>query len=232
MLEVTGLEAGYGSAKVLHQVDMHVGDHEVLAILGRNGVGKTTLVHAIMGLLRPTAGSVRLGGVDLAGHPPHHVARAGVALVPQGRRVFAPLSVEENLRIASRGRQGGEWTVERIYEMFPNLAQRSRLAGGLLSGGEQQMLAIARALLMSPKIMLLDEPSEGLAPVVVEQIGRTISKLRDGGMTVLLVEQNVGLAVPVADRVLVMVKGRIRYEGSQQDFRGNPAMARELLGIA
>lgn len=231
MLSVTGLRAGYGGAAVLHGVDLTVGDHEVLTILGRNGMGKTTLIHTIMGLVRPLAGRIMLDDADLAGQPPHRVARAGIALVPQGRRVFAPLSVEENLKIARRAARTGEWTTERVYEMFPQLAQRRRLPGGLLSGGEQQMLAIARALLSSPRIMLLDEPSEGLSPVVVEQVGEVIAGLRSSGMSVLLVEQNVGLAVPVADRVMIMVKGAITYQASQAEFRSSPAVAHELLGI-
>lgn len=231
MLSVTGLQAGYGSARVLHGVDLTVGDHEVLTILGRNGMGKTTLIHAIMGLVRPLAGQVLLDEENLAGQPPHRVARAGIALVPQGRRVFAPLSVEENLKIALRGSRQGEWTTERVYEMFPQLARRRRLQGGLLSGGEQQMLAIARALLMSPRILLLDEPSEGLSPVVVNQVGEVIAQLRTSGMSVLLVEQNVGLAVPVADRVMIMVKGAIAYQSSQTAFRSSPEVAHELLGI-
>ena len=231
MLSVTGLRAGYGSARVLHGVDLTVGDHEVLTILGRNGMGKTTLIHTIMGLVRPLAGQVMLDDANLAGQPPHRVARAGIALVPQGRRVFAPLSVEENLKIGLRGTRRGEWTTERVYEMFPQLARRRRLHGGLLSGGEQQMLAIARALLMSPRILLLDEPSEGLSPVVVDHVGEVIAGLRSSGMSVLLVEQNVGLAVPVADRVMIMVKGAITYQASQAEFRASPAVAHELLGI-
>ncbi|HEX5497121.1 MAG TPA: ABC transporter ATP-binding protein [Mycobacteriales bacterium] len=227
---MSGLAAGYGTGRVLHGVDLEVPDRQVLTILGRNGVGKTTLMHSIMGLVRPTAGSVTLDGVELVGRPTHRIARVGVALVPQGRRVFAPLSVEENLRIAARHGQG-DWTTARIFDMFPRLAQRRRLAAGLLSGGEQQMLAIARALVMSPRILLLDEPSEGLAPVVVEQVGEVIAGLRTSGLSVLLVEQNIGLALPLADTVLIMVKGQIAYRGSQQDFRGDRDTARELLGI-
>lgn len=231
MLSVTGLEAGYGSAKVLHGVDLEVGDRQVLTILGRNGVGKTTLIHSLMGLVQPTAGRVQLDGIDLAGRSAHRVSRAGVALVPQGRRIFAPLSVEENLRIGGRRAGRGAWTVERIYEMFPRLAERRDIPGGLLSGGEQQMLAISRALLMSPKILLLDEPSEGLAPVIVERVGGVIADLRAQGMSVLLVEQNIGLALPVADTVLIMVKGAIAYRGTPDEFRSSHAVARDLLGI-
>lgn len=230
MLRVSGLEAGYGTGRVLHGVDLEVPDRQVLTILGRNGVGKTTLVHAIMGLVRPTAGSVTLDGAELAGRATHLVARAGAALVPQGRRVFAPLSVEENLRIAARHGKG-DWTPARIFEMFPRLAERRKLAAGLLSGGEQQMLAIGRALVMSPRILLLDEPSEGLAPVVVEQVGEVIGTLRSAGLSVLLVEQNIGLALPLADTVLIMVKGQIAYRGTPQELRGDRDTARELLGI-
>lgn len=231
MLSVRGLEGGYGSARVLHGVDFEVGERQVLTILGRNGVGKTTLIHTLMGLIQPTAGEVRLDGVDLAGKPAHRVARAGVALVPQGRRIFAPLSVEENLRIGGRRSGSGEWTLERIYEMFPRLAERRSIPGGLLSGGEQQMLAISRALLRSPKILLLDEPSEGLAPVIVERVGEVVSGLRAQGMSVLLVEQNIGLALPVADAVLIMVKGVIAYRGTPAEFRSNSTVARDLLGM-
>ena len=172
LLEVEGLRAGYGGSAVLHGVDLTVGEGQAVALLGRNGAGKSTLLSAVMGLLRPTAGSVRLQGRELAGRPANLVARSGVALVPQGRRVFADLTVEQNLQVATGRRGAGPWTPERVYRLLPQLAERRRHRADQLSGGEQQMLAIARALLLNPRLLLLDEPSDGLAPTVVARVGR------------------------------------------------------------
>jgi branched-chain amino acid transport system ATP-binding protein len=234
LLEVEGLRAGYAGGTVLHGVDLTVGEGQAVALLGRNGVGKSTFLAAVMGLLRPTAGSVRLDGRDLAGRPANLVARAGVAIVPQGRRVFADLTVEQNLQVAAgrrRGGGGGRWTPERVYEVLPQLAERRRHRADQLSGGEQQMLVVARALLLNPRLLLLDEPSDGLAPSVVGRVTRLLGDLRDQGLSVLLVEQDLRSAFAVADEVAVMRKGEIVHRAPTREFRGDAALASRLLGV-
>jgi branched-chain amino acid transport system ATP-binding protein len=231
LLEVRGLDAHYGAAHVLQGVDLEIGDDEVLALFGRNGAGKSTLVHTIAGLHPATSGSVRFKGEELAGRRPHEIARRGIALVPQGRRVFAPLTVEENLRIARRRGGDGAWTLERVYDLLPSLAARRRNHGDQLSGGEQQMLAIGRALLRDPRLMLLDEPSDGLAPKIVEQVAEVLASLRAEGIPALLVEQNLGMALGLADRVLILAKGAVASSASVAEFRSDPATARRLLGV-
>lgn len=231
LLEVRGLNAHYGTIHVLQGIDIDVGGGKVVALFGRNGAGKTTLIHSIMGLVRPSAGSVRFDGAEIAGRPPHVVARAGIALVPQGRRVFPPLSVEENLRLAqARGREG-DWTLDRVYDLLPRLAERRRNGGHQLSGGEQQMLAIGRALLRNPRLILLDEPSEGLAPKIIEDVHGVLSTLKDHAIPALLVEQNIGAALALADLVYVMTKGRIAFSGTADEFRQHPDVSAEHLGI-
>jgi branched-chain amino acid transport system ATP-binding protein len=228
-LEVRELVSGYGGSRVLDGVGLTVQAGEAVALLGRNGAGKTTLVETLMGLVRPSSGQVLVEGTDLAGKAPHVISRAGVAIVPQGRRVFAPLTVEENLKIAARGR--GEWTVERVYDLMPRLRERQTNLGSELSGGEQQMLAIGRALLCSPRLLLLDEPSDGLAPTVVEQVGEVIVDLTNTGLAVLIVEQDLRLAFDVADRILVMARGTVVHESPVVDFRADAAVAHRLLGV-
>ena len=223
-LAVQGLAAGYAGSTVLHGVDLSVGDGEVVGLLGRNGVGKSTLVNAVMGLVRPYAGSVRFDGMELAGRTPDAVARAGIGLVPQGRRVFATLTVAEHLTIAGR-RRSGPWTRQHVLDLLPQLGARLDHRGDQLSGGEQQALAIARALLTNPRLLLLDEPSDGLAPGLVARIGEVVGELSGTGIGVLLVEQDVRLAYAVASRVVVMAKGRIVADGVDQPG------ARELLGL-
>jgi branched-chain amino acid transport system ATP-binding protein len=231
LLEVAGLRAGYGGGAVLHGVDLTVAEGQAVALLGRNGVGKSTLLSALMGLLRPSAGSVRLEGRELAGRPAHLVARAGVALVPQGRRVFADLTVDQNLQVAAGRRRAGPWTPERVHQVLPQLAERRRHRADQLSGGEQQMLAIARALLLNPRLLLLDEPSDGLAPAVVAGVGELLARLRDQGMAVLLVEQDLRAAFAVADEVAVMRKGEIVHRSPTPRFRADPDLAARLLGV-
>ncbi|MGH3360050.1 MAG: ABC transporter ATP-binding protein [Nocardioidaceae bacterium] len=230
VLTIRGLRSGYAGSTVLHGADLDIAEGAVVALLGHNGVGKSTLVSTTMGLLRPYAGSVRLSGRDLAGRRPDVIARAGVALVPQGRRVFAPLTVSEHLTIATRSGKSGDWTRRRVLDLFPRLGERLGHRGDHLSGGEQQMLAIARALLANPRLILLDEPSEGLAPTIVKQVGAAVHTMRGAGMSVLLVEQDLRLAFSVADRVAVMQKGRIVLDTTTDDFRSDAQRARNLLG--
>jgi branched-chain amino acid transport system ATP-binding protein len=231
MLEVRGLDVHYGSIHALQGVDLDVPSNRIVAVFGRNGAGKSTLVNGIMGLVPPTSGSIRLDGQELVGQPPHQVARAGVAIVPQGRRIFAPLSVEENLKLAARRGREGQWTLDRVYELLPVLAERRRQGGAKLSGGEQQMLAIARSLLLNPRLLLLDEPSEGLAPRVIATVGELLGRLASQGMPALLVEQNVALGLALADRVYVMAKGRIVRQSTAEEFKNDSKARRELLGV-
>ncbi len=230
-LQVRGLRSGYAGSTVLHGVDLDVAEGAVVALLGRNGVGKSTLVHTVMGLLKPDAGSVRIEGAQMAGRRPDTIAGAGVGLVPQGRRIFAPLTVAEHLSMTTGRHREGAWTPERVLELLPRLGDRLRNRGDQLSGGEQQMLAIARALLTNPRLLLLDEPSDGLAPTVVAQVGEVVRDLCASGMSVLLVEQDLRLAFSVADRVAVMDKGRIVLDTTTEDFRADAARARALLGV-
>jgi branched-chain amino acid transport system ATP-binding protein len=218
MLALESLNAHYGASHVLQGVDLEVPDGTITAVLGRNGVGKTTTLRAIMGLLPPSAGRVLLDSQDIAGWAPHLVARAGVAYVPEGRLIFPDLTVGENIRVAER-RPAKEWPVDRLFELFPALRERAGYKGAQLSGGEQQMLALARALVSDPKVLLLDEPSQGLAPLVVRELARVIRRLCEGGVTILLIEQNMKLAEEIADRVAIMVKGRIVYSAAPTAFR-------------
>jgi branched-chain amino acid transport system ATP-binding protein len=218
MLRIAGLNTHYGASHVLHGVDLDLAKGRVGAVLGRNGVGKTTTVKTVMGLVAPSAGRVLLGGTDITGWPPHRVARAGVAYVPEGRLIFADLTVVDNIRVAART-SATAWPRPRLFELFPALRERQAARGSQLSGGEQQMLAIARALVSDPKILLLDEPSQGLAPLVVRELARVIHLLRDEGVTILLIEQNMRLAAAVADELHIMVKGRMVYRASPQTFR-------------
>jgi len=229
-LEVRGLHAYYGDSHVLQGVDVDVRDGEAVALVGRNGAGKTTTIAAIMGSIRPRAGSVRVGTSEVAGQPAHRIARAGVALVPQGRRIFAELSVRENLLIAARPVTGG-WDERRVLELFPALGRRLGHRGDELSGGEQQMLAIGRALMRNPGVLLLDEPSEGLAPKLVTEMGEALRSLRGTGLAILLVEQNLGLATRVAERLYVMNKGTIVFGGTPAELAARPDIEASYLGV-
>ena len=230
-LQVRELVSGYDRSTVLGGVDLDLDRGATLGLLGRNGVGKSTLVMTLMGLVPVTSGSVLLDGVELAGRRPDVVARAGVALVPQGRRVWAPLTVAEHLALAA-GRRRGTWTVDGILDLLPRLAERRRQPAGLLSGGEQQMLAVARALLTNPRLVLLDEPSDGLAPAIVDQIAEVVRTMRAEGVAVLLVEQDLHLAFAVSDEIACMEKGRIVHRVPTPEFRRDPATAQRLLGVA
>jgi len=230
LLVVEGLDAFYGSAHVLQGVSFQLRD-EPVAVIGRNGMGKTTLCAAIMGLTPPrTTGSVKLAGRELVGKASHKIARAGLGYVPQGRRLFPSLTVDEHLRIAARNGDGG-WTRERVYDLFPRLAERKRNGGAELSGGEQQMLAIGRALLGNPRLLIMDEPSEGLAPTVIEVLVETLQRLHAEGLAILLIEQNLGVATSVAERQLVMVGGEIAAETTAAKLVGDPELQRRFLGV-
>jgi branched-chain amino acid transport system ATP-binding protein len=217
MLRLEAVHAFYGAGHILHGVDLAIARAKVTAVLGRNGVGKTTTVRAIMGLV-PPRGRVWLDENDIAGWPPHRIARAGVAYVPEGRLIFPDLTVTENIRVAERV-PAKQWTLRRLFDLFPSLAERARNKGSQLSGGEQQMLALARALATDPQVMLLDEPSQGLAPLIVRELARVIARLRDEGVTVLLVEQNLKFAESVADDVAMLVKGRTVYQAPLAAFQ-------------
>ncbi|HEX9435766.1 MAG TPA: ABC transporter ATP-binding protein [Candidatus Limnocylindria bacterium] len=227
-LSVQGLHAYYGDSHVLQGVDLEVAPGEAVALLGRNGAGKTTTISSIVGFVRPRAGHVRVGGRDVTGRAPHDVARAGVALVPQGRRVFADLSVRENLTLTARG---GSWDLGRVLELFPSLRKRLGNRGDELSGGEQQMLAIGRALMRDPQVLLLDEPSEGLAPKLVDDVRDVLLRLREGGLPLLLVEQNLALATAVGQRVYVMNKGRIVFTGTPAELATAADVETRYLGV-
>ena len=228
-LVVEGVHAYYGESHILHGVSLRVGTGEAVALLGRNGAGKTTMIRSIVGFTPPRRGRIVYDGEPIHGWPAHRIARRGLALVPQGRRIFAPLSVRENLLLGARA---DGFTLERIFELFPRLGERQAQAGGTLSGGEQQMLAIGRALLTNGRMLLLDEPSEGLAPLIVREIGRIVRALKDERLSILLVEQNYHLALQVADRVYVMNKGQIVYEGTPASLGADEDVKRRYLGVA
>jgi branched-chain amino acid transport system ATP-binding protein len=228
-LIVEGLHAGYGGGTVLHGVNLTVPTGTALAVLGRNGAGKTTLVHTICGLIKPRAGSVSLDGEELAGRPAHRVARAGIALVPQGRRVFASLTVAEHLTLT---RRRGEWTVDRVLQLLPRLRERMRNRGNQLSGGEAQMLAIARALLTQPRMLLLDEPCEGLAVDLADRVRAVVAELARGGLTVLVVEQQPEHALAVADRVALIADGMVAATHTAAELRADPTLTDPVLSVA
>ncbi|MDE0669800.1 MAG: ABC transporter ATP-binding protein [bacterium] len=230
LLEISNLDVGYGQAQVLHGVHLEMAQ-EAVSVIGRNGMGKTTLCNAIMGLLPAMGGSIRFGGTELVGLAPYKVAAAGIGYVPQGRRLFTSLTVDEHLAMLARAARGKRWTPTEVYELFPRLADRKKLSATSLSGGEQQMLAIGRALLLNADLMLMDEPSEGLAPTIVEQLVATSRRLVSEGIAVLLVEQNLSVATAVSDRQVVMVSGRIETEISSKELLGDADAQRRYLGV-
>jgi len=231
MLEVEDLHAAYGESWIVQGVTLRVADGQVAALLGRNGVGKTTLIHAIAGLNPPRRGRVRLNGEEISRLPAHEIARRGVGLVPQGRRVFPSLDVREHLVVGARSGSGRGWDLRRVLDLFPSLRLRLRHRAGKLSGGEQAMVAAGRALVGNGGILLMDEPSEGLAPLLVRELGRIILELKRGGASILLVEQNLAFALRVADHVYLMSKGRIVHECSPDDLRRDDALKARWLGV-
>jgi branched-chain amino acid transport system ATP-binding protein len=233
LLDVEGLHAHYGQAHVLQGVDLRIEPGSVLALMGRNGAGKSTTLKAIMGLVPPSGGAVRLAGEALSGLGPHEIARRGLGYVPEDRRIFTELTVMENLEVGRRAARPGipAWTPERLFELFPNLASMRDRPGGRMSGGEQQMLTIARTLMGNPSLVLLDEPSEGLAPVIVEQMARAILSLKREGLTVLLCEQNLHFATLVSDRAAIIEKGVVRYEGTMAALQADEAVRAQYLSV-
>jgi branched-chain amino acid transport system ATP-binding protein len=232
VLALSAVSAGHGGAAVLRDIALAVRAGERVALLGRNGAGKTTLVRAMLNLGPQVGGSIQVMGREVAGWPTHRIARLGVGLVPQGRGVFPDLAVSDNLRLATLARRAGPWTMERVFALFPRLAERRAARSGALSGGERQMLAIGRALLTQPALLVLDEPSEGLAPRLAEEvIVETLARLSAAGTTVLLVEQNLALALRSCDRAVVLGGGRIAFDGSSATLRGNHALLGEHLGV-
>ena len=230
VLEAKGLETYYGKSHILHDVGLTVGEGEIVTLLGRNGAGKSTTLRSLIGLTPARQGTITIFGNDTTSWTPNRIAALGVGFVPEGRRIFANLTVDENLRVPME--RSGAWTVARVYELFPRLAERKANKGRQLSGGEQEMLAIARALLLNPRLLMLDEPSQGLAPLIVKQVFEVIVAARREGMSVLLVEQNVRAAVEVADRAYVLENGGIAYEGSAAEFAQNEERVRALAGAS
>jgi branched-chain amino acid transport system ATP-binding protein len=233
MLEVRDVHTYYGESYVLQGVSLTVARAQVVALLGRNGMGKTTLIRTVIGFTPPRRGHVRFKERDVTGWPANRIVALGLGLVPQGRRVFPSLSVLENLTVAARSRDGSApWTVERVIGLFPRLGERAQHRAGKLSGGEQQMLAIARALMTNPEMLLMDEPTEGLAPLLVQEVGRVIGQLKAAGLPILLVEQNLALALAVADHVHVLSRGRIVHSGSPAALRDDEHVKSHYLGVS
>jgi branched-chain amino acid transport system ATP-binding protein len=233
VLEVAGLRAGYGPAEVLFGVELHLSRGEVAALMGRNGAGKSTTLKAIMGLLTPRGGSVRFAGSEIAGWAPFRIARLGLGYVPEDRRIFTELTVSENLEVGRRAATAGRapWTPERLFSIFPNLAEMRHRRASAMSGGEQQMLTIARTLMGNPDAVLLDEPSEGLAPVIVEQMAEAVLRMKQEGIAVLLSEQNLDFAAAVADRALILEKGQVRWHGDMAALEADEDVRRAYLTV-
>ncbi|HEX7329245.1 MAG TPA: ABC transporter ATP-binding protein [Casimicrobiaceae bacterium] len=230
LLEVSGLNSYYGDSHILFDVDLRVEKNEVVALLGRNGAGKSTTLKSLMGVVTPRAGSVKLDGVEMAGRKSYSIANAGMQLVHEDRRIFGSLNVEENLILAGLTAKS-RWPVERVYELFPRLKERRRSSGTALSGGEQQMLAIARALIRDPKIILLDEPFEGLAPVIVHALVAACHDLAAAGQTIVIVEQNIAATLTLAQRVYILNNGHLAHEGPASEIKAQPDLLQRYLGV-
>lgn len=232
-LALSGIDALYGDSHVLHGVSFALDAGRVLALLGRNGAGKTTCMHTIVGFVAPREGEIRLFGEPIGHLAPETIARKGMGFVPQGRRIFPSLTVRENLAVARQSRRdvAKPWTLDRVFELFPRLEERVQQSAGSLSGGEQQMLAIGRALMGNPRVLLMDEPSEGLAPLIVAEVGKTIARLKEEGQSIVLVEQNIKLALDLADDVVILNTGRVAFTGSVDAVLSNDALITQHLGV-
>lgn len=228
-LVISNVEAGYGHVRVLHGVNLKVSDKPI-ALMGRNGMGKTTLAQAIMGLIPTTSGEIKYGNTLLTGVPTTKIARSGIGYVPQGRRVFPSLTVDEHLRILEK--RNSQWSVKKVYELFPRLAERKKNGGAMLSGGEQQMLAIGRALMTNPTLLLMDEPSEGLAPAIVEHLGNSLKELVAQGQRILLIEQNLKFASALCDEIVILSNGEIQATVSSNELIKSPELQNKYLGVA
>jgi branched-chain amino acid transport system ATP-binding protein len=233
LLSVTGLQGGYGPAQVLFGIDLEVAQGEVVSLLGRNGMGKTTTIKSIMGLLPMTSGRIAIAGQGMTGAPPYRIAQAGLGLVPEGRQIFPNLSVEENLiaTAGNRNRQANPWTLQRVYAFFPKLEARRRNGGNQLSGGEQQMLAIGRALMTNPRLLILDEATEGLAPLIRQEIWDRLAALKHEGLSILVIDKNVDALVKLADRHIIVEKGRIVWTGSSRELINDPVTKDRYLSV-
>ena len=234
-LSVRGLQAGYGRAQVLFDISFDVRPGDVVTLLGRNGMGRSTTIKCLFGMLASSAGEIMVGGLRTRGLPPHRIARQGLALVPEGRQIFTELSVEENLVATARddgqGASERAWTLARVYEFFPRLRERRTNLGRQLSGGEQQMLAIGRALMTNPKLLVLDEATEGLAPVIRDEIWRTLAELKREGLAQIVIDKNVGRLLHLADRHVVIEKGRVVWQGDSDALRAQPNIVHQYLGV-
>ena len=233
MLKVEGLESAYGDSRILFGIDLFVGAGEVVTLLGRNGMGKTTTVNSIFGLLKPRGGRVSIDGEDVTGRPPHVVAKRGLGLVPEGRQIFPTLSVEENLVATHRSDGPGapKWTLDAVYRLFPRLKERRRNMGNQLSGGEQQMLAVGRALMTNPRLVVLDEATEGLAPLIREEIWACLTEIKNAGEAILVIDKNVDALARFADRHVVIEKGRVAWSGTTAELRTTPAVKERFLHV-
>ena len=233
LLEVSGINTAYGASQVLFGISLEVHAHEVVTLIGRNGMGKTTTVKTIMGMLQPISGSVRMAGMELQGQPSYKVARSGIGLVPEGRHVFPNLTVRENLVATADNRHqlAQPWTLDAVYKMFPRLYERALNLGANLSGGEQQMLAIGRALMTNPKLLILDEATEGLAPIIRTEIWAALQRLKEAGLALIVIDKNIGPLSKLADRHYVVEKGQVVWSGSSEALRANPQLLHEYVGV-
>jgi branched-chain amino acid transport system ATP-binding protein len=231
MLEVNDIHTFYGRSYILQGISLQVGEGEAVALLGRNGVGKTTTIRSIIGFTPPRTGLINFKGKQIARLKPSAISRMGIGLVPQGRRIFPNLTVKENLTVASRNGSKGGWTLDEVYRYFPRLKERQANLGNQLSGGEQMMLAIGRALMTNPELLLLDEPSDGLAPMVLQDIAQIVAQLQEKGLSILLVEQNVKMALKIASRAYILNKGQVVWEGTSDALKENEELKSELLGV-
>jgi branched-chain amino acid transport system ATP-binding protein len=231
ILELKDIHTYYGTSHILFGISMYIEEGEAVCLLGRNGAGKTTTLKSIIGLTPPKKGNIQFQGKEISGKPPYHIARRGVGFVPDDRRIFPDLTVRQNILLGKRERDGGIWNLDRIYSLFPKLKDLDSSMGGHLSGGEQQMLTIARTLMTNPSLLLLDEPGEGLAPLVVKAMGEQLMEIKKLGITMLICEHNVGLAMSLSDRAYVMDKGAIRYQGTISDLKANEEVRKKYLMV-